>query len=87
MAGNTHSARAKLASAERAKQVLESRLRGCSFETIGRQLGVSTSGACKIYHRQLASIPKPEREELKRAQKERLDRARDGNMSRYPPYD
>jgi hypothetical protein len=73
MGGDTSSPAAKQRTAERDKQILEMRLRGATFEMIAGRLGMHPKGVSKAYYRELANIPKPERELLRKEHKERLE--------------
>jgi hypothetical protein len=75
MGGDTGSPAAKQRTAERDKQILELRLRGATFEMIAGRLGMHAKGVSKAYYRELANIPRPEREQLRKEHKERLERA------------
>ena len=52
--------------AERQRQVLQLRLRGLSFDAIGKQLGCSQQIAFKVYRKALRAIVHPAVEELRK---------------------
>jgi hypothetical protein len=72
--GNHKTPQARQLAAERARRVLELRLKGAQFEDIGRQLGISTQAAFKHYKRELRRIPEPVAAEVRKAMLERMDR-------------
>jgi hypothetical protein len=64
---------AQLLAAERQRQVVQLRLRGLSFESIGKQLGgISKQAAHKLCKTALRLIPKPDVEELLKLEVERI---------------
>jgi len=58
--------------AERQRQVLQLRLRGLSFDAIGKQLGCSQQIAFKVYRKALRAIVHPAVEELRKLEAERI---------------
>ena len=53
---------------ERQRQVLQLRLSGVAYATIGKQLGISDVMAIKVYKRALAAIVAPEASQERKAQ-------------------
>ena len=62
--GNTQEAR--LAAAERQRQVVLRRIRGVTFEAIGKQLGIARPSAFKLYKKALKLTPKADVEEMRK---------------------
>src|SRR5258708_6676583 len=58
--------------AERQRQVLQLRLRGLSFDAIGKQLGCSQQIAFKVYRKALRAIVHPAVDELRKLEAERI---------------
>src|SRR5580700_2718967 len=58
--------------AERQRQVLQLRLRGLSFDAIGKQLGCSQQIAFKVYRKALRAIVHPAVGELRKLEAERI---------------
>src|SRR5258708_38232215 len=58
--------------AERQRQVLLLRIRGLSFDAIGKQLGCSAQIAFKVYRKALKAIVHPAIEELRKLEAERI---------------
>jgi hypothetical protein len=59
---------------ERERKILQLRLSGATFDTIGQQLGVSVVAAFKGYRRALAAVPAPEAAQERKAGLERIER-------------
>jgi DNA-binding CsgD family transcriptional regulator len=74
--GDKRKAASRLLAAEREQRALQLKLRGCTFEEIGRALGISTVGASKAYHRAFRRIPATEAKRAREEQKLRLDELR-----------
>jgi transposase len=66
------SAAARIAAAERRRQVVALRIRGLPYQTIGKQLGISKNAAYKHFKSALKEIPKADREELRKLEAERI---------------
>jgi hypothetical protein len=60
------------AAAERQRQVMQLRIRGITFEAIGRQLGCSRIIAFKVYRKALRAIPKADVDEYRKLEAERI---------------
>ena len=58
--------------AERQQRVLQLRIRGLSFDAIGKQLGCSAQIAFKVYRKALRAIVHPAVEELRALEAERI---------------
>src|SRR5580704_14873965 len=61
-----------LKGAERAREVVDMRIRGVTFEAIGKTIGVSKHRAYKIYRDYLRKIPSDSLEELRKIECERI---------------
>jgi hypothetical protein len=72
MAKGGSSAAARLAAAEHQRQVVALRIRGTSFQMIGKQIGISKVAAFKLYKRALKTTPKADLEELRKLEAERI---------------
>lgn len=64
--------------AERRKRVLAARLRGESFRAIADREDIAVSTAHQDYQTALSDIPKPEAEQLRKVEGERLDMLQKG---------
>jgi hypothetical protein len=58
--------------AERQRQVLQLKLRGLSFDSIGKQIGCSQQIAFKVYRKALRAIVHPAVDELRKLEAERI---------------
>jgi DNA-binding CsgD family transcriptional regulator len=76
MAGRGASPEVRQAAAERRRQVSQLRLRGLTFEAIGKQLGISRNLAYKHYRRGLRLIPAAAVDEMRNLEGERITDAR-----------
>ena len=66
-----------MAAAERQRQVVLRRIRGVTFEAIGKQLGIARPSAFKLYKKALKLTPKANVEEMRKLEAERIaDRLR-----------
>jgi hypothetical protein len=72
MAKGGSSPEARIAAAERQRQVVQMRIRGVPFEAIGKQLGISGVAAHKLYNKALKMTPKADIEEMRKIEAERL---------------
>jgi len=66
------SAAARIAAAETRRQVVALRIRGLSYQAIGKQLGISKAAAHKHFKNALKEIPKADREELRMLEAQRI---------------
>jgi hypothetical protein len=72
MAGRGASPEVRQKAAERRRQVMQLRLRGLTFEAIGKELGISRHLAYKHYGRALRLIPAASVDQLRKLQSERI---------------
>ena len=72
MAKGGSSPEARIAAAERQRQVVQMRIRGVPFEAIGKQLGISGVAAHKLYKKAMNKTPKADIEELRKLEAERI---------------
>ena len=63
---------ARLAAAERQKQVVLLRIRGVSFDSIGKQLDITKQSAHALYKKALRLTPKADVEEMRKLEAERI---------------
>jgi hypothetical protein len=61
-----------LKGAERAREIIDMRIRGVTFEVIGKSLGITRARAHKIYQDYLQKIPRGAIEELRKIELERI---------------
>jgi hypothetical protein len=71
--GDTHSAAAKAAAAQREEQIVALRLRHVSFAAIGRQLGVSKVACIKAFYKALRANTKTDIQTIHRTELADLD--------------
>jgi hypothetical protein len=62
---------ARLAAAEHQRQVVLLRIRGITFDAIGKQLGMTRQAAHLLYKRALKLTPKADVEEMRKLEAER----------------
>jgi transcriptional regulator len=63
---------ARLAAAERQKQVVLLRIRGVAFDSIGKQLGITRQSAHALYKKALRLTPRADVEEMRKLEAERI---------------
>jgi len=62
----------RLAAAERQRQVMQLRIRGLTFEAIGKQIGCTRVIAFRVYRKALKAIPRADVEEYRKLETERI---------------